>query len=75
VSCPSREQLGSFLLGTLAENQADYVKFHIESIGCRYCQANLHDLHQQREDTADTTTRRRTKYFQSSAGYLRSDRG
>jgi hypothetical protein len=71
LSCPTREQLGSFLLQALSEETADYIAFHLDVAGCRYCQANLADLQaRQKEDQAQTQTRRR-KYFQSSAGYLR----
>jgi hypothetical protein len=72
ISCPSREQLGSYLLGALDEQQLDYYRFHIEEVGCRFCNANLHDLRMQQEETAEIATKRRTKYFQSSAGYLHS---
>ena len=73
VSCPSREKLGSFLLNALDRDNTDYIKFHLEIVGCRYCQANLQDMQRQQQEAADTSARRRTKYFQSSAGYLHSD--
>src|SRR4051812_27883425 len=44
LSCPSREELGSYLLGVLSEDAADYVSFHLQTIGCRYCYANVDDL-------------------------------
>lgn len=74
LSCPTREQLGSYLLKILDDGCADYVKFHLETIGCRRCQANLEDLERQQAeaDTAASETRRR-KYFQSSVGHLRSE--
>jgi hypothetical protein len=72
LSCPSREQLGSYLLDVLPRTTADYTKFHLETIGCRYCQASLADLKaQQTVADAEVAERRRQKYFQSSAGYLR----
>ncbi|MEX0819842.1 MAG: hypothetical protein WD070_09610 [Pirellulaceae bacterium] len=71
VSCPSREQLGSYLLEALEQAQMDYYRFHIEELGCRLCHANLHDLRMQQDETSEMTATRRTKYFQSSAGYLR----
>lgn len=74
ASCPTREHLGSYLLGTLDAEPADYVAFHIETVGCRFCQANLQDLRRQQEEATDSSARRRKKYFQSSAGYLRGDR-
>lgn len=71
VSCLSRAQLGSYLLDALDQEQMDYYRFHIEEVGCRFCNANLHDLRMQQEETAEIAATRRTKYFQSSAGYLR----
>ena len=70
VSCPSRDQLGSFLLDALPPEAADYIRFHIERVGCRFCGANLDDLRRLQEETAETVVVRRSKYFQSSAGYL-----
>ena len=74
LSCPTREQLGSFLLEVLSEKHAQYMRFHLETIGCRYCNASLEDLRQQHAatDLADSRTRRQ-KYFQTSAGYLSRD--
>jgi hypothetical protein len=74
LSCPSRQQLGSHLLGALDEGHVAYIQFHLQIIGCRYCQANLEDLRRQQEEKAETVTTRRTKYFQSTAGHLRSKR-
>jgi len=71
LSCPNREQLGSYLLGALDEELNGYVKFHLDTIGCRYCQANFEDLRREQEESNDTARQRRTKYFQSSAGHLR----
>jgi anti-sigma factor RsiW len=71
LSCPPREQLGSFLLGVLPADAADYVRFHLETIECRYCAASIQDLRaQQSAADADQTQKRRHRYFQSSAGYL-----
>jgi hypothetical protein len=44
ISCPTRDQLGSYLLGASDKEQLEYIRFHIEEIGCPYCQANLEDL-------------------------------
>lgn len=71
LSCLTREQLGSYLLGALAADQANYVQFHLETIGCRYCQANRDDLRREQEESQDHAQRRRSKYFESSAGHLR----
>ena len=44
VSCPARDQLGGYLLGAGDADLLDYVQFHLETIGCPYCLANLDDL-------------------------------
>ena len=72
LSCPSREQLGSFLLGALPDRAADYIAFHLELVGCRFCQANLADLESRPAEQPAAVSARRRKYFQSSAGYLGS---
>ncbi|HID24263.1 MAG TPA: hypothetical protein EYP14_17925 [Planctomycetaceae bacterium] len=69
LSCPSRSRLGSYLLGVLEPDDQDYIRFHIEVVGCRYCQANLRDL-QAAAQATEAARQRRRKFFQSSAGYL-----
>jgi hypothetical protein len=73
LSCATREQLGSLLLGALEPALADYFQFHLDSIGCRFCQANLDDLKAQQAgaEPAETDSRRQ-KYFQTSAAYLKN---
>lgn len=71
LSCPSREQLGSYLLGVLARDAAGYIKFHVETIECRYCAASIADLKSQQSAAEPDVNRRRQKYFQSSVGHLR----
>lgn len=70
LSCPSREDLGSYLLGALDDAYADFIEFHIQTSGCRGCEANLEDLRVQQKETATVADSRRRKYFQSSAGKL-----
>jgi hypothetical protein len=72
LSCPTRDQLGSYLLGVLPGELADYVKFHLETIGCRYCTASLEDLRREQSAAdAEPARERRQRYFQSSVGHLR----
>lgn len=70
LSCPSRQQLGSLLLGVLEDQIRDYVQFHVNQVGCRLCQANLEDLKRQQSEQHTITQNRRRRYFQTSAGYL-----
>jgi hypothetical protein len=70
LSCATKEQLGSFLLQALPDKMADYIAFHLEVVGCRFCLANLADLKAQQKEDREIIKLRRRKYFQSSAGYL-----
>lgn len=70
LSCPSRSELAGYLLGTLPEAASRYSEFHLMTVGCRKCQANLKDLEEHTNLTDETPTRRR-RFFESSAGLLR----
>ncbi len=70
LTCPTRQQLGSYLLGAMNDELQSYIRFHIEKIGCRVCGANLDDLKAQHSEQQSVTQLRRRRYFQSSAGYL-----
>ena len=74
LSCLNRQQLGAFLLGAIDEELASYIRFHLEQVKCRVCQANIDDLERQRTEQEAATQTRRRRYFQTSAGYL-SQRG
>lgn len=41
VSCPHREVLRQHLDGDLSKDAAAYVRFHVEDLGCEYCQGRL----------------------------------
>jgi hypothetical protein len=70
LTCPSREQLGSFLLQVLDDDLQDYLDFHLGTVGCAFCLANLHDLQSMQNDPAPNARERRRRFFQSSAGFL-----
>lgn len=72
LSCPVRTELGGYLLGTLSPDAAAYVEFHLKTVGCRVCQANLNDLEEQSTQTGQVPDRRR-RFFESSAGLLRGE--
>jgi len=71
LSCPSREQLGSYLLEALDPGQQDYVDFHLKTVGCSYCLANLADLQALQQEPAKKVHARRQRFFDSSAGFLK----
>ncbi|MCB0047340.1 MAG: hypothetical protein KDD92_18085 [Caldilineaceae bacterium] len=73
LSCPSRSELSSLVLGVLDSELADYIGFHIEQVGCRVCEANLEDLqeaHAALQQSAPPASRQE-RIFESSAGILR----
>jgi hypothetical protein len=74
LSCPTREQLGSFLLQVLDADWQDYINFHLNTVGCPFCQSNLADLKTLHQEEAPKAQRRRQRIFESSAGYLRVSR-
>lgn len=71
ISCPTRDQLGAYLLEALDPDQLDYVKFHLTSVGCAFCQANLDDLEKLNAEPAEPAKKRRRRIMDSTAGALR----
>jgi hypothetical protein len=71
LTCPSREQLGNYLLQVLDSDGQDYVEFHLRIIGCAFCLANLTDLEALQKEPPTQTQQRRKRFFESSAGLLR----
>ena len=73
LSCPQRSELGLFLMNALEQDYQDYISFHLNEVGCSYCQATLEEM--QSSTTVDSneqsTTQRREQLFASSAGLLR----
>ena len=70
-SCPPRAIWDAYIGGRLGDGLSQYLRFHLETIGCRICEANLRDL-QTRKDTSESDHRVR-KIFQSSAGGLKAE--
>lgn len=74
ISCATRAEWGQYLLGVLDTSHAEYLRFHLETLGCRYCGANVADLQAQQQAlaaAANAVQERRKKYFASSAGLLK----
>ena len=70
LTCPTREELTSYLFQVLEPARQDYIDFHLQSVGCPFCTANLADLHARQKETAAQAKERRKRFFASSAGYL-----
>lgn len=71
IGAPTREELGSYLLGVLTKEHAAYIRFRVSTLKCRYTTANLNDLQARQKEAEPHVSARRRKYFQSSVGRLR----
>jgi hypothetical protein len=74
LTCPTREQVGSFLLQVLEPDLQDYVDFHLHTIGCSFCLANLADLRARQQEPPVQVQQRRKRIYESSAGLLNPQR-
>ena len=70
-TAPRSSQRGGKLLD---EDVQEYVRFHLETVGCAHCLANKADLQASFKEPAPKAQERRRRYFQSSAGYLKAGR-
>lgn len=69
LSCPSREELNGFVHGILESNLQQYIDFHLRTIACSSCQANLDDLRERQ--AANNSPKRRRKIVDSSSDLLK----
>lgn len=69
LSCPTRHELGSYLLQALDPGHSHYIRFHLETLGCRRCFASFEDLRQSQAATPETLERRQ-RIFASSVSHL-----
>jgi RNA polymerase sigma factor (sigma-70 family) len=65
-TCPKRSTLGRYLLQTLERPWQEHVQFHVERLGCRFCQANLEDLRREPQEQKPL----RERVFQSTVGFI-----
>ncbi len=68
LSCPKRSTIGAYLLGTLEKPWHDYVDFHLNKLGCKFCQANLDDLKDKNQQAGESKFRKRI--MESTIGFL-----
>lgn len=68
-SCPKRSTLGKYTLGILPATWAEYIAFHLQTLGCSFCNANLEELNTDPPAGEDAETRDRL--FQSTIGFFR----
>ncbi len=68
LSCLKRSTIGSYLLGVLEDPWQSYTAFHLETVKCLMCRANLEDLSAESEQVPEGDVTERM--FQSSVGFL-----
>jgi len=73
LTCPNRQQLGSYLLDALDPDLAAYLTFHLDVIECPFCQANLADLKAKASQSAAATKSRHNRILRSSQHLLGED--
>lgn len=73
IGVPTREELGSYLLGVLDAEHAKYIDFRLRVLCCPITIANLNDLKSQQQGEPEVETRK-MRYFQSSVGFLEEGR-
>jgi hypothetical protein len=69
LTCAGRDTLREHLMNVLSEEEAAYLKFHLEVAGCPYCLANLEDL---KQAGAGQGEGRRKRIYQAGASLLPS---
>jgi hypothetical protein len=74
LTCPTRQQLGSYLLDALDPDLSKYITFHIQVVECPFCQANLADLQTRATQHPSTIASRQNRILKSSQHLLNEDR-
>lgn len=74
LTCPTRQQLGSYLLDALDPELAAYFQFHLDVVECPFCRANLADLEAQAQaSTAAQASKTRQHRILKSSQHLLGD--
>lgn len=68
LTCPKRTTLGGYLLNTLDAPWSAYVRFHLTTVACPFCAANVDDLQKQ---TQSDPRPLRDRILQSTVGFFR----
>ncbi len=74
LGVPTREELGSYLLGVLPDEHRDYIDFRLKVLKCPFTRASLRDLEAQQQEAESQRSQRRRKYYHSTAGLLKGKR-
>lgn len=76
IGVPTRDQLLGYLKGNLSAELREYIRFRLEVLKCRFTSALLADLQSQVRGTEPSdSSERRTKFYESGAGFLQKKKG
>ena len=75
ISCPHDDILLSFVNGGLGPAEADYITFHLETVGCPHCQAKVAEIEDRlaRRDDSERIQRAMDDSMRRSAVFLDGD--
>jgi hypothetical protein len=73
LTCPSRQQLGSYLLDAVDPELAAYLTFHLDVVECPFCQANFADLKARSAQPSAAVKSRHNRILRSSQHLLGED--
>ncbi|MEZ5950901.1 MAG: hypothetical protein R3C12_17130 [Planctomycetaceae bacterium] len=73
LSCPSLTELGLFLVRANPPQLDEYIAFHVQTVGCVFCLAQLEEMQASLAADPDDAARqhRRETLYASSAGLLK----
>ncbi len=74
ISCPHRDLLSGYLHRSLPPEPSDYVRFHLEVVGCEFCQANLEDIREGEDKEEPALKKVRDDVLQSTTAFLKKRR-
>src|SRR5262249_54570978 len=67
-TCRNRRTIGGSLLGTLEGTWKEYVDFHVNKLGCKFCRANVDDIQKATEAEQKKVQQR---IFDSTIGFFK----
>ena len=70
LTCLTRDELSGYLFQTHDAARQAYIDFHLQTVGCPYCTANLADLHARQQESEGQVKERRKRIFAAGAGFL-----
>ncbi|MCS6975650.1 MAG: hypothetical protein NZM31_01400 [Gemmatales bacterium] len=74
LSCPTRDQLSNYLVRAMSDEALTYIAFHLEDVDCPYCQAELEELKNAKQQGKKARGERARKTYHEGVALLSSQR-